>query len=72
MPYPPIFAKLIKYFAIRPQPIRNVNARAVYFRGNFVNLRGSNAGIVTEEIGKIHRKDATLALTFLVGWGLIV
>ena len=43
---------------LSPQPTRNVNARVAYFRGNFANLRGSNASIVTGEIGKIHRKDA--------------
>ena len=43
---------------IRPQSTKNVNAMAVYFRGNFVYLGESSASIVTEEMSKIHPKDA--------------
>ena len=42
---------------LRPHPTKNVKARAVYFRGNFVYLGGSNASIVTGEMDEIHRKD---------------
>ena len=35
---------------LRPQPTRNVNVRAAYFRGNFVNIIGSNAGIMIPDV----------------------
>ena len=53
----------------RPQPTKNVKARAVYFRGNFVYLGGSNASIVTGEMDEIHRKDTGQRI-LLFGYGL--
>ncbi len=47
----------MKKLLLRPRPIKNVKFRAVDFRGNFDYLVGSNASIVTGEMGKIHRKD---------------
>ena len=55
--YEPPFEERMVYYAFRPHPTKNVKARAVYFRGNFVYLGGSNAGIVTGDMDEIHRKD---------------
>ncbi len=44
----------------RLRSTKNVHAGAAYFRVNFVYLAGSNAGIVTGEMGERHRKDAVI------------